>query len=405
MKIAIVNTAYWPEMLGGAEHSTRELAEDLVQRGHQVDVFCLGSQSSELHHAGVAVHVIGSKAFRAFRGTPNRAFGFRVWWHLSEPFRIAEVRQLSRLVALARPQVVHLNNIAGFGPLLWVALRRFPTVQTVRDYYLVCTSSTGRHRGQDCRGRRTLCRLAKLAFRAPWIRPELIVGVSGHMSRDIAAVGIRSGRGGAPTVIYNLPRLGQVVDVPAERGVRLGYMGRLAADKGVEVILDAFTMMIQSGDPQDLTLLLAGGGEEGYMARLKSRYGDLVRSGRVKFAGTLSPEEYLGQIDLALVPTQWAEPFGRVSAEAMLAGRGVVYSAVGGLLEQPSLLGHGAVAVCDFARPEAWMTAIGRALAGDWDNGSVAAAMGIDRPVDRYLGAYDAILAGPPEPSDGADTA
>ena len=58
---------------------------------------------------------------------------------------------------------------------------------------------------------------------------------------------------------------------------------------------------------------------------------------RVKFLGAVPYLEipyYYHLADVVVVPSLWPEPFGRVSAEALLAGRPVLINPVGGLKEQ-----------------------------------------------------------------------
>jgi len=40
VKIAIINTLYYPNVVGGAERSVQFLAEGLVKKGHEVVVIC-----------------------------------------------------------------------------------------------------------------------------------------------------------------------------------------------------------------------------------------------------------------------------------------------------------------------------------------------------------------------------
>ena len=41
MRVLIINMYYYPNMIGGAEHSVKLLAEGLVKSGHQVTVYTL----------------------------------------------------------------------------------------------------------------------------------------------------------------------------------------------------------------------------------------------------------------------------------------------------------------------------------------------------------------------------
>lgn len=112
----------------------------------------------------------------------------------------------------------------------------------------------------------------------------------------------------------------------------VGYVGRLAAHKGVHVLLDA----VAGRDRDRLRLRIAGAGPEEQALR------DLARAlgvtDRVEFVGPLDqtdlPDFYRG-LDVLAVPSLttpgWVEQFGRVAVEAMACGVPVVASDSGAL--------------------------------------------------------------------------
>ena len=106
---------------------------------------------------------------------------------------------------------------------------------------------------------------------------------------------------------------------PADAGITVGYAGRLAAHKGVAVLLDAI-----AGDPR-LRLRIAGGGPEEESLRRRAGSPDLA--GRVAFLGPLDAgglAEFYRGLDVLAVPSlttrSWTEQFGRVVVEAMACG-------------------------------------------------------------------------------------
>lgn len=115
-----------------------------------------------------------------------------------------------------------------------------------------------------------------------------------------------------------------------EGRVVVGYAGRLARHKGVDVLLDAV-----AGDPR-LALRLAGAGPE--KAELRARVTGGGADGRVEFLGPVDqadlPEFYRG-LDVLAVPSlttgSWVEQYGRVAVEAMACGTPVVASDSGAL--------------------------------------------------------------------------
>jgi GT2 family glycosyltransferase len=110
----------------------------------------------------------------------------------------------------------------------------------------------------------------------------------------------------------------------------IGYAGRLATHKGVDVLLEAV-----AGLP-DTVLVIAGAGPE--EAALRRRAGERDLAGRVRFLGTLSGgdlAQFYRDLDVLAVPSRttrtWVEQFGRVAVEAMAQGTPVVASDSGAL--------------------------------------------------------------------------
>lgn len=112
--------------------------------------------------------------------------------------------------------------------------------------------------------------------------------------------------------------------------VLVGYVGRLAPHKGVDILIDAV-----AGDDR-LVLRVAGGGPS--EQHLRERVITESLSARVTFLGTLPqsalPGFYRG-LDVLAVPSLttpgWLEQFGRVAVEAMACGVPVVASDSGAL--------------------------------------------------------------------------
>jgi len=124
--------------------------------------------------------------------------------------------------------------------------------------------------------------------------------------------------------------------VPGERPPRSGekivlFIGRLVPEKGVQVLLKAFSLL--SGLLPDLNLLVGGRGPYGFY--LKEMAEKLGLDGKVEFLGFLDEADrnkHLKQADVAVFPSLY-EPFGIVALEAMAAQVPVIVSDTGGLRE------------------------------------------------------------------------
>lgn len=130
-------------------------------------------------------------------------------------------------------------------------------------------------------------------------------------------------------VIYNgvmvrAPRP-PLVDPPS-----IAYAGRLSYEKGVDVLLDAFKLVIQW--LPHTQLLIAGEGPEAPRLRaIAQQYG-----AKIDFLGHQSRETIERRFEAAwvqVVPSRGAEPFGNAAAEAMMRGTAVVASEKGGFSE------------------------------------------------------------------------
>ncbi len=113
----------------------------------------------------------------------------------------------------------------------------------------------------------------------------------------------------------------------------VGYVGRLAPEKGVDTLLHAMTRL-----PDDIHCILIGAGpQEPFLRRMVNRLG---LSDRVQFTGYLPfselPAAYR-QLSLLAMPSRetatWREQFGRSGAEAMACGIPAIGSRTGSIPE------------------------------------------------------------------------
>jgi glycosyltransferase involved in cell wall biosynthesis len=97
------------------------------------------------------------------------------------------------------------------------------------------------------------------------------------------------------------------------------FLGRLHPKKGVSLLLDAFRRVATTYS--DARLVLAGGGDAGYVQTLTRAVEDLVRERRVAFIGHVNGDDRalaLASAD-AFALTSYSENFGLAVGEAMAA--------------------------------------------------------------------------------------
>ena len=112
----------------------------------------------------------------------------------------------------------------------------------------------------------------------------------------------------------------------------VGYLGRLQLDKGVHLLGPALGRLRAAG--LDVELVLAGDegfGSPGDAARVEASLAPVA--GHVRRLGRVPRERFFAEVDLAVFPSVWPEPFGLVVAEAMAFGVPFVVSDAGALTE------------------------------------------------------------------------
>jgi glycosyltransferase involved in cell wall biosynthesis len=119
---------------------------------------------------------------------------------------------------------------------------------------------------------------------------------------------------------------------PLEDPPIVGFAGRLVREKGVDVLLRAFALVVRRLPAA--RLILAGDGPEAQALRRLAE--ELGLGTSVAWLGHLPPaelEQGLRPAWVQAVPSLWAEPFGMVATEPMVRGTAVVASSTGGLAE------------------------------------------------------------------------
>jgi len=130
------------------------------------------------------------------------------------------------------------------------------------------------------------------------------------------------------------------VEAPTAAGrppERIGFLGRLAPEKGVVTLANAIGLLLAKG--ADVRAVMAG--DFRFVASRRRREVEAALdglNGHVERLGWISRDVLLESIDVLVVPSIWEEPFGLVAAEAMAAGVPLVVSDAGAL---PEVVGSG----------------------------------------------------------------
>lgn len=174
---------------------------------------------------------------------------------------------------------------------------------------------------------------------------------------------------------------------------RIGVIGRLSHEKGVDVMLDAFAGVVRGGS--EATLVVAGDGPD--RPALIHQAERLGIASRVRFTGMVeSVERLYPLLDLVVLPSR-SEGLPNVLLEALRADRRVVATRVGAVPEV--LDGTDAGVVVPSEDPEALAAAMTEALTEPQERRAaqrklVAERFSLDRRVAAHVQLYNDVLSG-----------
>jgi glycosyltransferase involved in cell wall biosynthesis len=185
-------------------------------------------------------------------------------------------------------------------------------------------------------------------FRLGMSQATRLVAISEQTKRDWVAYGYPSP---SIDVVHNgidlgryvrqagRPELRRALGVPAD-DLLVTYAGRLHPAKGVETLLEGFSLIAQKR-PSHLVLagraavmLASSGGVRDYLAELR---GLAERLGIARAITWIDHHRDVAGLfsasDVTVLPSLWSEPFGRIVIESMACETPVIASRVGGISE------------------------------------------------------------------------
>ncbi len=351
MRILHLVHQYMPENVGGTELYTRWLTQALSQREHQIYILYRRSAKGIGKEARTEGNVNVWAAWTGFV-SPIRRFLNTFY----DPPMVSFWEQFLYEVA---PDLVHIQHLMGLPFSLATVLkrRRIPYLITLHDYWWVCANAQliTNYDQTICDGPRgywncARCALARMDKRelfpmGPFF--SILLAWRNRLARqvlDSAAYIITPtrfvadwyARHGVSSKImrvipHGLPAPTKPIQkvMGDDRPIRFAYVGGLSWQKGVHVLLDAFSRV--RGDAE---LWIAGDEsfDPDYVARLRE-----LATPNVRFLGLLSREavwDTLAQVDVVTVPTLWYETFSFIVSEAFAAGLPVLASRLGPLADR-----------------------------------------------------------------------
>jgi glycogen(starch) synthase len=301
MRVMFWTETFWP-YVGGAEFFAAKLLPALRRRGYE---FAVVTRHDDLH--------LPSQS--DFEGIPVFRFPFYQALADHKLDQVMEIRQqINRLKRTFQPDLIHISCL---GPSILFHL------QTARSNPAALLVTLHGERYPPAEGHGTL--LERTLRAADWV--TVPSAATAEYARRIASVYLPN-----LSLIHNGVELPRLLPEPLPFATpRLLCLGRLVADKGFDVALEAFALVVKRF-PRAY-MIIAGDGPE--RPALQRQAAELHLNSCVEFAGWISPETVPALINsttLVILPSR-REGLPLVALEAAVMARPVVATRVGGLSE------------------------------------------------------------------------
>lgn len=346
----LIATDHYPPFIGGAHRQARLLAAGMAERGHDVAVATTwhGGLPGLEWEENVTVHRLHQ--LRTAIPALIRDQEQRHQPPFPDPVTIVGLR---RLINGFAPDVIHAYGWLAFSVVLALGRRRLPLLISARDYGYFCANRTLLRKGEPCSGPAPL-KCATCASDYYSGIPKGLAATAGvYMCKPLLArkmTGLHSvskfvhqvttldlfGPGGPPPglVEVTIPSFQDVdpdqpvADADREVGSYLArlptepfilYVGAFRKVKGLETLFGAYERL-ESPPP----LVMMGTYERDSPTNFPD---DAVVLTDVPHAAVMAAWD---RAMFGVMPSLWPEPFGSTVAEAMIRGKPVIGTTLGG---------------------------------------------------------------------------
>jgi glycosyltransferase involved in cell wall biosynthesis len=333
MRILCVAAAYPPHGKGGGPKASETIAKALGSRGNAVRVITVADNESLELRDGIEVKTLRSLNLYWNYWIKNRSAGAKLLWHAIENFNPRALLRMRREIADFRPDIVVTISVENINVATWVAAwwQGCPRVHVIQSYFLTCWRGTMFSKAKNCERPCLQCRTTSIGKK---ICSQVVNAVIAEASHTLS---LHREQGFFRRAITRV--IPGAVLAPAHApgfrasgsgAVRVGYLGMLTPNKGVSTLAEAAALL---GSDASFEYLIAGDGDPGFVRQTLAKF----PASRTTFLGWVDPNSFYPSIDVLIVPSIWAEPFGYVCIEALSFGIPVIVARSGAL---PEIIEH-----------------------------------------------------------------
>lgn len=303
---------------GGQELSLLDVCRGLHQRGHTISLIYLREGNLLEQYYEICTSIVNVNSYLIEKNTPIAStFNF-----------LADTWKINSKIPKSKNSIIYCNQ--HYDTFFGAALALSKSLPLVCHLRLPAPQEFHRQCVIGMKGVKQFITISNQT-KIDWIK-------SGLQEKKIDVV-----YNGINTEIFkpldNLLTARKQWNIPEDTKV-ISYVGRLDTYKGVETLIKAFALLLKID--KNMRLLIAGKPirhatpEEGekYKQSLHQLSTDLGIEKYVDFLGHVTNTISLYQVsDVTVLPSLWAEPFGRTIIESMACGTPVVASRTGGIPE------------------------------------------------------------------------
>lgn len=349
MRVLFIVSTFPPGYTGGAEVANYATCRGLIRQGVDCSILVLNNRLSEFVDEwyeldGIPVHRV---THRVLRSALTDVFDWRIYQATK-----AELRRL-------RPDLVHIHNVSGATLAPYLACRAvgIPVVNTLHDLWLLCPNNMlYRQDGSFCDPRQSRLTCSRCFRRYDFWgniprRRQVFAALTSSVRLFVSpsqAVIDRHVEAGYDARRFRLVRLG--FEEPPAHGEpapptldtgqglvpqrpTIAFVGGGIEIKGAHILLAALPTLFQRIG--DLQVIVAGSGEERFLAEFRRHYPAVRLLGMVPFTAR---QVVFALADLTVVPSVCHENSPVVIYDSFQSGTPVVGSQFGGI---PELIRHG----------------------------------------------------------------
>ena len=328
MRVLCVASAYPPYGKGGGPRGAETIANALYHRGHTVRVLTVADEETFEIRDGVEVKTLGTLNIY-WNYWIKQSPVAKLAWHALENFNPRALLRMRREIAEFRPDIVVTISVENVNVATWVAawMSGIPRVHAVQSFFLMCWRGTKFANGKNCERPCLQCRMASIGKK---LCSQLVDGVAAEASHTLSAhAGCGYFRCAVSKVIpgaVSEPRSSPRFRAKETGPIRVGYIGMLTPNKGVGTLGDAAALL---GPEAPFEYVIAGDGKPEFVQDVLSKF----PANKTTYLGWVNSNSFYPSIDVLVVPSIWAEPFGYVCIEALSFGIPVIVANSGALPE------------------------------------------------------------------------